>query len=230
MAKKTKNGESVCIAAPTVKKGASLGKMKELSIEESVFATDLAVSALTEAAVSSFVVSTSLNADRPETLEGFEILRGMLLNAYKQGAEDESRKRESFQSRVLPWMLECFGESISNDLNERNARFLEEALELVQACGATRDEAVQVVDYVFGRPIGEKHQEVGGVMITLAGLCLAQGLDMHKDGETELSQVWTRIEKIRAKQAAKPKFLSVTSVSADEPRGSPTVLAAPLPE
>jgi hypothetical protein len=34
---------------------------------------------------------------------------------------------------------------------------------------------------------------------------------MHKDGETELSQVWTRIEKIRAKQAAKPKFSSINS-------------------
>ncbi|MNN11716.1 hypothetical protein D3C81_1246860 [compost metagenome] len=61
------------------------------------------------------------------------------------------------------------------------------------------------MDYVYGRPVGDKHQEVGGVMVTLAALCLAQGLDMHTAGETELARIWTKVEQIRAKQAAKPK-------------------------
>lgn len=68
----------------------------------------------------------------------------------------------AFQQRVLPWMLDCFGEKIAGDQRERNHRFLEEALELVQACQCTADEAHQLVDYVFGRPAGEKEQEVGG--------------------------------------------------------------------
>jgi hypothetical protein len=110
-----------------------------------------------------------------------------------------------FQDRVQPWMMECFGVEISADSIERNHRFLEESLELVQACGCTQSEAHQLVDYVFGRPIGEKEQEVGGVMVTLAALCLAQSVDMHKCGETELARVWTKVEQIRAKQAAKPK-------------------------
>lgn len=42
-------------------------------------------------------------------------------------------------------------------------------------------------------------------MVTLAALCLASGPDMHEAGETELARVWTKIEAIRAKQAAKPK-------------------------
>lgn len=111
----------------------------------------------------------------------------------------------SFQARVLPWMLECFGVEISADRAERNHRFLEEALELVQACGCTASEAHQLVDYTFGRPAGEPTQEVGGVMLTLAALCLANSLDMHEDGEIELRRVWKRVEQIRAKQAAKPK-------------------------
>lgn len=111
----------------------------------------------------------------------------------------------TFQDRVQPWMLECFGAEIAADQQERNHRFLEEALELVQACGATASEAHQLVDYVYGRPVGEKHQEVGGVMVTLAALCLAQGLDMHAAGETELARIWAKVEQIRAKQAAKPK-------------------------
>ena len=110
-----------------------------------------------------------------------------------------------FQTRVLPWLLECFGQEIASDAKERNHRFLEESLELVQACGCTQSEAHQLVNYVYGRDVGEKHQEVGGVMVTLAALCLAQQLDMHNCGEVELARIWTMVEKIRAKQAAKPK-------------------------
>ncbi|MEP3668952.1 MAG: hypothetical protein ABJN42_19690, partial [Roseibium sp.] len=88
---------------------------------------------------------------------------------------------------------------------ERNHRFLEEALELVQALGCSRSEAHQLVDYTFNRDIGEPSQEVGGVMVTLAAVCGAYGLDMMANGETELARVWTKVEKIRKKQAAKPK-------------------------
>lgn len=117
----------------------------------------------------------------------------------------ESWADAPFQSRVNPWMQECFGPEISADGMERNHRFLEEALELVQSTGCTQSEAHQLVDYVYGRPVGDPRQEVGGVMVTLAALCLAHGFDMHADGETELSRIWTKVDKIRAKQAAKPK-------------------------
>lgn len=111
----------------------------------------------------------------------------------------------SFQKRVQPWMLACFGAEIAADREERNHRFLEEALELVQSTGCTQHEAHQLVDYVFNRPVGEPAQEVGGVMVTLAALCLANAMDMHHAGEVELDRIWTKVEQIRAKQAAKPK-------------------------
>lgn len=114
-------------------------------------------------------------------------------------------KDVEFQSRVQPWLTACFGEMIAVDREERNHRFLEEALELVQACGCTASEAHQLVDYVYGRDVGDPPQEVGGVMVTLAALCLANKLDMHANGETELARIWTKVEAIRAKQAAKPK-------------------------
>ncbi len=109
-----------------------------------------------------------------------------------------------FQSRVHPWLLACFGAEIAADKAERNHRFLEEALELVQATGCTQSEAHQLVDYVYSRSVGEPAQEVGGVMVTLAALCLANGLDMHCNGDTELARIWTKVEAIRAKQAARP--------------------------
>lgn len=111
----------------------------------------------------------------------------------------------SFQARVQPWMQTCFGPEISADRVERNHRFLEEALELVQSLGCAATEAHQLVDYVYGRPQGDVNQEVGGVMVTLAALCLAAGIDMHASGETELQRIWGKIEQIRAKQAAKPR-------------------------
>ncbi|WP_430254320.1 hypothetical protein [Neorhizobium sp. DAR64872/K0K18] len=122
----------------------------------------------------------------------------------------------TFQSRVQPWMMACFGEMISGNREERNHRFLEEALELVQSTGCTAHEAHQLVDYVYGRDTGEPHQEVGGVMVTLAALCLANALDMHQCGETELERIWKKVDAIRAKQAAKPKHSPLPGPSAEE--------------
>lgn len=121
----------------------------------------------------------------------------------------------SLQARVEPWLMQCFGEMIAGDREERNHRFLEEALELVQALGATAAEAHQLVDYVFGRAVGEPGQEVGGVMVTLAALCLANDLDMHRLAETELARIWTKVDAIRAKQASKPQFGPLPGVYPD---------------
>lgn len=113
----------------------------------------------------------------------------------------------NFQQRIQPWLLECFGPMIASDREERNHRFLEEALELVQSTGCTAIEAHRLVDYVYNRPVGEPAQEVGGCMVTLAALCLANNLDMHQAGETELARINQpdMVVKIRKKQATKPK-------------------------
>lgn len=113
-----------------------------------------------------------------------------------------------FQSEVHQWVLSCFGPRVALDAVERNHRFLEESLELVQACGCTAEDAHKLVDYVFGRPVGEKSQESGGVSVTHAALCSAHFLDMDACAHKELDRINAPgiIEKIRAKQAAKPKI------------------------
>lgn len=111
----------------------------------------------------------------------------------------------SFQERVLPWLIECFGPEIASDKLERADRFVEEALELAQTVeGFNAERAIALVAYVFGREAGHAPQEVGGVMVTLAALCLANHMDMHHEAERELARIWTKVEAIRAKQAAKP--------------------------
>lgn len=111
---------------------------------------------------------------------------------------------DTFQTRVQPWMDACFGPEISGDRVERGDRLLEEVFELLQSGGYDKGRVLALIDYVWSREIGEPHQEVGGVMVTLAAYCLAHGLDMHEAGEDELARIWTKVEQIRAKQAAKP--------------------------
>ncbi|WP_166293452.1 hypothetical protein [Bradyrhizobium sp. 2S1] len=55
----------------------------------------------------------------------------------------------TFQGRVAEWMKACFSIDVCRDGIERNHRFLEESLELVQSLGCTASEAHQLVDYVL---------------------------------------------------------------------------------
>lgn len=108
------------------------------------------------------------------------------------------------QESVKDWMLTCFGEAIANDKVERNYRFLEEALELVQSLGCSKYDAIKLVHYVYDRPQGDINQECGGVVVTLAALCNANGIDFWEAGEKEVLRIWDKIDQIRAKQASKP--------------------------
>lgn len=112
-----------------------------------------------------------------------------------------------FQHRVWQWLSRMFDQALVTDPKQRSQRFLEEAIELVQSVdGMTAQEAHGLVDYVFNRPKGEPTQEVGGVMISLAGFCTQFKIDMQEAGETELARASDPAieERIRAKQRAKP--------------------------
>lgn len=134
-------------------------------------------------------------ADRLRAAKPFKVRAEYVLKMTEGG---------TFQSQVEPWMNVCFGPEVSNDRLERGDRFLEEVFELLQSGDYPVERVAALRDYVWGRKKGELHQEVGGVMVTLAAYCLAHGQDMHDAGDAELARVWTKIDAIRAKQAAKP--------------------------
>lgn len=117
----------------------------------------------------------------------------------------EIRNAYSFQRRAGNWVSTALGDECANSRKERNHRFLEEALELVQSLECTRAEAHMLVDYVFDRPTGETPQELGGVVITLAALANAANLSAADCGEAELTRCWGNIDKIREKQKGKPR-------------------------
>lgn len=116
----------------------------------------------------------------------------------------------SFQHRVKEWAIKCFGITIATNRKERNYRFLEESLELVQSLNLTKDEAHKLVEYVFNRPKGDPRQEVGGVMTTIASLCNANDFNLELCANNELMRINTPtiLEKIRIKQANKPNQTS----------------------
>jgi len=109
-----------------------------------------------------------------------------------------------FQKRVAVWMAACFPPEVVNDSVERGFRFYEEATELLQASGISREECHNLVDYVFNRPVGKAEQELGGVLITLHAFASTHNLDVAKAGEGELDRVWQNIDKIRSKHFSKP--------------------------
>lgn len=112
----------------------------------------------------------------------------------------------TFQTRVVDWVRACLGAVEACDLLERQDRFLEEALELLQATGYDRDRVARLITYVYARPVGEARQEVGGTMTTLGALCaVLPGIDMMEAGEAELIRCCQRFDQIRAKHHIKPR-------------------------
>lgn len=131
-----------------------------------------------------------------------EITRLRAENTELQRRLDEA---VGFQQGVDQWMDSCFGEPIKSDSLERADRFTEESLELAQAIpGFTAERAHALVDYVFNRPIGELRQEVGGTIVCLAALCNTFGISIQEEANRELARIWTKVDQIRSKQAAKP--------------------------
>ena len=98
----------------------------------------------------------------------------------------------AFQARVEEWLSACFPPSVCSDRQERTHRFLEESLELAQANGGSREDVEALVAYVYSRPQGNPEAEVGGVIVTLAGLCSASKIDLGKAGDRELERNWRR--------------------------------------
>lgn len=112
-------------------------------------------------------------------------------------------KVASYQSKVNSWLVACFSEEVATNIPERSLRFLEEAFELVQACGLDQIAAQRLLTCVYNREPGNRAQEAGGVMVTLASLCSAVNVNMRTEGEKELDRVIGKMPEIREKQQFK---------------------------
>lgn len=110
---------------------------------------------------------------------------------------------ENYQYRVQEVIAELFPTG-SADIKERCLRFLEEATELVQSLGLLKEEAVDIIDYVYYRPKGKPRQEIGGSIVTLCALCSCQGFSLEDLAELELARIIENKMRIQQKQDEKP--------------------------
>jgi hypothetical protein len=135
----------------------------------------------------------------------------------------------TFQMRVMQWIAETFTpmEMDIFDVLERALRFQEESMELAQTFGVPYELALKNLNSVYGKEPGERNQEVGGAMTTLAALCEAVGINMLFEGEKELARVWTKIPQIREKNLSKVRSIgkmSPSGVTPEELAQSPAVV------
>lgn len=86
----------------------------------------------------------------------------------------------------------------------RAYRALEEMLELCQVLGITSEKCEELVKYVYGRPVGELTQEMGGVAFTTTALFSSLGHNFIHEGFAAVDEAYGRIDKIREKSKTKP--------------------------
>jgi NTP pyrophosphatase (non-canonical NTP hydrolase) len=96
----------------------------------------------------------------------------------------------SFQMvRVRRWLKDTFGPAILTNVEERALRFGEEALELIQADGVSKEQALALVEQVYSKPEGEPMQELGGVMVCLLAYATVTNRSIDQAFETEMERV-----------------------------------------
>lgn len=111
------------------------------------------------------------------------------------------------QLKTHDWFNSTFKRDIQGEgqATDRANRFVEEALELVQAIGITKESIRLQLDRVYSRPVGEVKQEIGGTILTLSLIASSQDLLMDDCWSAAIEDGYARQAKIRAKDAAKRK-------------------------
>src|SRR5258708_7676275 len=116
----------------------------------------------------------------------------------------KAMSRDQRQNAAADWVRDAFGPHTMLALDERAARVLEETVELAQALFVPKAIATKIVDYVYGRPVGNPIQEAGGVGLTLLVVCEAMGVSADIAEHNELMRVLQKpLEHFRARHAAK---------------------------
>jgi NTP pyrophosphatase (non-canonical NTP hydrolase) len=90
---------------------------------------------------------------------------------------------------ALDWAVRSFGEDHVYNSQIRGLRLVEEAVELAQALGITKEKLIYLLDIVYQRKPGVPTQEMGGVMMTATVLCASWGFEAEDAFLQELRRV-----------------------------------------
>lgn len=116
-------------------------------------------------------------------------------------------ERDRRQADTHAWCVAVFGDHDDRSIPQRGLRMMEEAIEAAQSCGCDPAMLHRLIDHVYGRPVGEIQQELGGLGVTLLALAEAAGLSADDAESHELARVMGKplahfAERNAAKKAA----------------------------
>lgn len=92
------------------------------------------------------------------------------------------------QADIYQWSQNTFGETAALP-DERALRFIEEALELAQACGLNHKEVMKVAARVYSRERGNKFREFGQAGLTLEALAECHRVDLNDAANHEFKRI-----------------------------------------
>ena len=106
-----------------------------------------------------------------------------------------------FQNRALELLYARYGEQSVMDKDKRRSHFLQEALELFRAMGGPVETIRAKTLEVYAKPAGEVVVEIGDVMNTLAGVGLANDVDIVQAAYNRLDDGWKDISVVLEKKS-----------------------------
>lgn len=114
---------------------------------------------------------------------------------------------------ILAWAKSTFGE-VASDPVERAARVLEEAAEVAQGGGVSKEMALAIVERTYSRPPDSVEKEIGGLLVTVYALSAVHHLDPQECLEREVARVLAKDPSMwRAKHNDKVKAGTSTAVA-----------------
>lgn len=96
--------------------------------------------------------------------------------------------RDARQADLFKWVRRTFGDQAALPF-DRALRVVEEAIELAQAEGVPREQAIAIVEHVFKKPKGKPIQEAGGLGLCLLGYCASKNFSADSAERLEYDRV-----------------------------------------
>lgn len=94
----------------------------------------------------------------------------------------------TWQPMMVGWVKSRLGES-AMEPRERDLRFGEESIELLQAVGLSALDILRLLVHVYGKKPGRVGQEIGGVVTTLLTLAQSHDADMNICALMEIDRI-----------------------------------------
>ena len=95
---------------------------------------------------------------------------------------------EGRPQRVLAWAVDTFG-PVADNRHERAMRFIEEATELVQSCGLSRETVAAITERAYSRRAGQIRTELAQAGMTLEALAAHLAVDLSGAIGNEFNRV-----------------------------------------